>query len=185
MTPINHIHYKKHCAICSKMYSWCRCPSAGSYKKLHGVCESCKTLHKSETMDYQKKENPNEPLRFKELMMVIGNIFYYWIDEEEVANKFTADFLEGGHWLVYNWIPKNEIWIDINNDWNTIADCIWHESLENAKMQMGMNYMEAHMQALHIEDFCRQNAAGQTGTNENSVDNLLTDAAKYNNGKAK
>ena len=81
----------------------------------------------------------------------IGAIDIYAVDGGEVKTTFCPDFVEGGHWLVYDWIPENEVWIDGNIDASQWPHIARHELAEIALMKGGMSYDEAHPKANAVE----------------------------------
>ena len=48
----------------------------------------------------------------KTLWMTLGAIKVYLVNGKEVRTKKSIDFTQGGHWLVFDFIPENEIWIE-------------------------------------------------------------------------
>lgn len=82
----------------------------------------------------------------------------YLVDGEEVR-KEHIEFVSGGHGFVYNYIPKDEIWIDENQK-SKPADMeatIKHEIFEVRKMRdEGLTYEEAHELANDMEKEQRQ-----------------------------
>jgi len=73
------------------------------------------------------------------------------VDGEEVRNKYDIDFTEGGHDLVYKWIPNREIWIDDKLNPKERLDIMVHESTERKKMSQGLRYEAAHQSANIVE----------------------------------
>ena len=85
------------------------------------------------------------------------NINIWLVNGTYVRNNCFIDFTMGGHDQVYNFIPKNEIWID-----NDLKECerdyvIIHELRERANMLNGDNYEKAHDKASILEVYCRKN----------------------------
>jgi hypothetical protein len=82
----------------------------------------------------------------------IGDIEVWLVNGERVRNWYDIDFTEGGHDLVYTYIPSpNRVWID-----NAMAEkerepTIIHETTERALMAKGMSYDKAHQKALEAE----------------------------------
>jgi len=88
----------------------------------------------------------------KEPIGVLGEKKVYAIDGDEVKVKHTMDFVEGGNGMVYDFIPRDEIWVDARmepQDWTHIA---FHEAVESLLMEeRGLGYDEAHAQANSLE----------------------------------
>jgi len=71
----------------------------------------------------------------------------YLVDAELVRDFFDVDFVEGGHDKVYNYIPENQIWIDIQLPRKDRVFVLVHESFERNLMSKGMEYNKAHIKA--------------------------------------
>ncbi len=79
-----------------------------------------------------------------------------WIVSGElVRDLFYVDFTEGGHEFVYDFIPKNEVWIDNDLGPAERAFVILHELHERNLMKEGMKYLSAHLSSSIIEYKCR------------------------------
>lgn len=72
-----------------------------------------------------------------------------WIvDGDEVRNRFESKYNKGGHGYVYDYIPKNEIWISDIKDKNEFIPILEHEFVERDLMKnKGLSYQEAHKKA--------------------------------------
>ena len=82
------------------------------------------------------------------------------VDGTHVRNNFDSDFSQGGNGYAYDFVPKDEIWIDAEIDrieWPYIA---FHECQEIEHMKTRMPYDEAHDRAKHIEDLFRHSLMG-------------------------
>jgi hypothetical protein len=68
-----------------------------------------------------------------------------------VRSGFDDDFTEGGHDYVYEFVPKNEVWID--NDLEEIERpyVLLHELHERNLMAKGWTYSKAHEESSAIE----------------------------------
>lgn len=76
----------------------------------------------------------------------IGDFNIFLVDGNIVKLKYEMDFVEAGNPFRYpKFIPKNEIWIDINlepDDW--IPNCL-HEYIESILMRdRNLSYDKAH-----------------------------------------
>ena len=79
------------------------------------------------------------------------------VDGEAVRNQYSVDFTEGGHWLVYNFIPKGEIWIDDDIEPNERKYILGHEIYEMRAMKnLKIPYEQAHKMASKYEKSLRQ-----------------------------
>jgi len=80
-----------------------------------------------------------------------------WIVSGEIVRDlFFIDFTEGGHGYVYDFVPKDEVWIDDDIDLDEIKFILLHELHERALMSKGMKYDQAHKSSSKIEYYCRK-----------------------------
>lgn len=82
------------------------------------------------------------------------------VDGDKVRSLFKTDFTEGGHDLVYPFIPKDTIWIDNANKASERPQLTYHEALERQEMAKGMGYDPAHARASEREHEFRMNPQG-------------------------
>ena len=96
------------------------------------------------------------PIKMKELA-TFGKIHVWLVNGEIVRDKLNSEFAEGGHGLVYKYIPKNEIWLD-----DAVTEdllCIFvHELTEYNLMLDGAKYEKAHNVANKVEHVARESA---------------------------
>ena len=110
--------------------------------------------------DRGKKITYNETQSFDKKLIIttIDNVDIYLIDAEYVRNNIDIDYTMGGHGYVYpNYIPENEVWIDINmNTEDQFATTI-HELVErNLMKNKHMTYSKAHEEASRQEKKIRK-----------------------------
>lgn len=74
-----------------------------------------------------------------------------------VRNFFDVEFTEGGHDLVYKYVPKNEVWLDNDVLMKERKYIILHELYERSLMEKGLKYIQAHKKASRLEWQCRNN----------------------------
>ncbi len=75
-----------------------------------------------------------------------------------VRSCFYISFTEGGHDLVYKFIPKNEIWLDNDLLPKEIPYVFLHELYERGQMSQGLDYATAHKKASRREWQARNKA---------------------------
>lgn len=106
------------------------------------------------------KKNPEKILNLihKQLLKEYSKHIKIWIvDGEAVRGLFFNNFTQGGHGYVYNFIPKDEIWIDDDIGRNEIPLVLLHELHERRLMQKKkLDYDTAHIRSSKIEYYCRQ-----------------------------
>ena len=79
----------------------------------------------------------------------------YIVDGTAVRQR-DIRFTMGGHWLVYDYVPKGEVWIaEELNDFDRRATLL-HELREIENMGKGLSYDEAHEIANKIESQARK-----------------------------
>jgi len=78
------------------------------------------------------------------------------VDGEAVRRFYDPWFVLGGHSLVYDYIPKGEIWIDYRSDRREWPYTIAHEMHEYSLMKKGELYDNAHDFALVVEKRIRR-----------------------------
>ena len=98
------------------------------------------------------KHNSDKTLGVKKILLKNINDLSVWlVDGELVRDWWNVDFTEGGHDLVYEFIPPNEIWIDDDLDLEEQDFVILHEITERNLMFKGCPYHKAHQVALKTE----------------------------------
>ena len=80
-----------------------------------------------------------------------------WIvDGDAVRDKFGSLYVKGGHGYVYDFVPKNEIWIADMKDKDEFIAVLVHEFTErNLMKNEGMSYKDAHKKATLKEYWVR------------------------------
>lgn len=67
------------------------------------------------------------------------------VDGKRVREDYHMDFIAGGHYYRYNFIPEDEIWIDDAMNIDEIEPTILHEITERTLMkEKNMGYEKAH-----------------------------------------
>jgi len=78
------------------------------------------------------------------------------VDGTHCRNQFDSDFSQGGHGWKYRWIPKHEIWIDMQINPEERPFLMFHECEEAELMRQGVDYERAHDVAKRMEDKVRR-----------------------------
>lgn len=78
------------------------------------------------------------------------------VDGSIVRNYLDPEFIFGGHHFVYEYIPINEIWIEIKTDPQEVPYILEHERVERTHMQQGMSYDSAHEYATVADKILRR-----------------------------
>ena len=67
------------------------------------------------------------------------------VDGSMVRSLYKTDYTEGGHGYVYRWVPKQEIWVEMDLDRWELPFIVSHEYLELRLMRdEGIDYDTAH-----------------------------------------
>lgn len=120
-----------------------------------------KERKKSEKMKkYSQIKNHEKLVKkvHKKLLKIYHKNLKIWLIRGElVRDFFDIDFAGGGHDKVYNYIPKNEIWLDDDISQKERKFILLHELHERFWMSKGLEYHPAHRRATKIEDLYRHN----------------------------
>jgi hypothetical protein len=80
----------------------------------------------------------------------------YIVNGFGVRSRFSSRFIQGGHGVVYDYIPRDEVWIDDTLDGDEHLPVFVHEFVERSLMAGGMKYEDAHEIATVREYECRE-----------------------------
>ena len=86
----------------------------------------------------------------------LGDAKVFLVDGEQVRNTLDIDFTLGSHYLVDDYIPSGEIWIEKSLSENEKQRIIAHEIAEIEIMSEGVSYEEAHKKANESERLVRE-----------------------------
>lgn len=104
-----------------------------------------------------RKEDKDKKFHIKLIKKIKDDVEIWKIDGKLVRDMLDIDFVEGGHEFVYNYVPKNEVWIDNDITTKERKFVILHELFERALMKKGSDYDNAHIKASEIEKELRLN----------------------------
>jgi len=90
-----------------------------------------------------RNANEKEPIH-KHIITKYGDITVWLVDGKSVRDKYDKGFVEGGHWKVYKYVPKGEVWIDDALSDQERKPVMLHELNELGLMRTGMPYLAAH-----------------------------------------
>ena len=81
----------------------------------------------------------------KELLGKANDELSIWIvNGKTIRDNFDTDFTEGGHDLVYDFVPEREVWLDDDLVGKERPYVLLHELHERNLMSKGFNYDNAH-----------------------------------------
>jgi hypothetical protein len=129
-----------------------------SGKAYHEIIDQLRESERSLRLDFGK--GPDQ-LRKKPITAVNNFMKVFLIDGFWVRNKYNVDFVEGGHGLIYGFIPEDEVWIDKYIDVNEQEYVIAHELIEKSLMTKdpSLSYGDAHEAANVVEQELRSKSA--------------------------
>lgn len=121
-----------------------------------------KTLSKK--IGYEKAKAKLRPSKIsnleencKQLIIKEGTLKIFLVDGSFIRQQIDPSFCFGGHYQVYKYIPKNELWLDDCVDIKEIPYILVHELKELDLMKFGMSYCNAHDYANAAEKEARRN----------------------------
>lgn len=80
-----------------------------------------------------------------------GDLCIWLVRGDQVRKQHDPNFIMGGHGYVYDYVPKNEVWIEEALPPLDKAFTVLHELYELSLMREGMTYNPAHERATAIE----------------------------------
>ena len=126
------------------------------YSRAFRLADEKELSERKKAGDFKKAMNEKGVLSVDKvhcrLLETINNKISIWLVRGRlVRSVFDVNFTEGGHDLVYNYIPKNEVWLDNDVLAKERAYIILHELYERSLMEQGLAYSTAHRKASDIE----------------------------------
>jgi HK97 family phage portal protein len=85
-----------------------------------------------------------KPEAFPHKVGTIDNINIEIVNRDAIMVQWNMDFIEGGHDLIYTFIPMNTVWIDGTAPEHEYKFNLLHELIERHLMAGGKGYDEAH-----------------------------------------
>jgi predicted double-glycine peptidase len=85
----------------------------------------------------------------------MGTLTVRSVRGEIIRRHVDPWFVFGGHDLVYDYVPKNEVWIDARQDPRDVPFTFFHELHERKSMARGLDYPHAHALASEAERVLR------------------------------
>jgi len=134
-----------------------------SYDKALEKEQSVRTKDAFNKLYIQNKKTVSVPLhkdipkkvyfkKYGAIKDVTETVNIFLVNGEVVRDLYKTDYVEGGHYYVYDWIPKEEIWIEKTVHSEEIPVIILHEFLERTLMKYKkFPYVKAHVAALKVE----------------------------------
>ena len=115
--------------------------------------ERRKAGDKNHVFDSKGHPHPDK-VHIKILGKTDSGLTIWLINGRLVRSAFFLDFMDGGHHLVYPWVPEKEVWIDDDLVFKEYPYVILHELHERMLMAKGWSYNKAHPDSSKIELYC-------------------------------
>lgn len=129
------------------------------------IADKNEKLERRKELYYKRKITFNDSYDKKIKRIHLGilkkysnNLRVWVVDGDLVRDCFFIDFTEGGHEVVYKFVPKNEIWIDNDLSPKERKFVLLHEVHERNRMLDGLKYNAAHHESSLIEFDYRHNS---------------------------
>jgi len=117
------------------------------------AAERAKAGDKAKIFDKAKHAHP-EKVHLKKLAETTAGLVVWLINGRLVRSAFFIDFVDGGHHLIYPWVPEKEVWLDDDLDPAEYPYVLLHELHERMLMAKGWDYNHAHPDSSRIELYC-------------------------------
>lgn len=136
--------------------------------------EETKERNKSK-MSTKIRDNKQELKKeiYIKLLKDLKDIKIWLVDGKVIRDILYVDFTAGGHDKVYDFVPKNEIWIDNATEAEEVPIVLVHEMHERHLMSQGMGYDKAHNRASSLESECRESNEKLRQSLKNEFDRYL------------
>ncbi|OGF25694.1 hypothetical protein A2303_06865 [Candidatus Falkowbacteria bacterium RIFOXYB2_FULL_47_14] len=126
------------------------------------IAEKKEAAERRKSKDYAAALKKNgqpavEKIHVRLLQKTANNVSVWVVRGRLIRNAINIEFSEGGHDLVYDFIPKNEVWIDNDIYSEERLPIILHELYERTLMMEGLKYLAAHRRASRLEYEARNN----------------------------
>ena len=111
-----------------------------------------------------------------------SNIQVHIVNGLTIRNEIEIEYTMGGNWMVYDFIPENEIWLDSCLCPDDKLATLWHEIVESSWMLEGLNYNDAHDLASIAERLIRQWIIDENiGVTEQNIKQMFNKYIDLNN----
>ena len=110
---------------------------------------------------YSETDGPADESIYVRLWKTFKDVKIYLIDGEMVRELYDPQFVYGGHGLVYDYVPKNEVWLEEVLNKHERKYILLHELYERCLMKHGIPYEEAHDDASEYEQTIMRDDANE------------------------
>ncbi|MFA6250598.1 MAG: hypothetical protein WC686_03795 [Candidatus Shapirobacteria bacterium] len=142
------------------LVEWQLMKQGNSYDRALVLADAKERAERFRSNDFLKVINPKgipdaAKVHQKCLSAPGSKICVWLVNGRLVRSVFFVDFTEGGHDLVYDFVPPGEIWLDNDLAPADLPYVLLHEAYERSLMYRGFAYHQAHRQASRLEWSCR------------------------------
>jgi hypothetical protein len=118
-------------------------------------------LQAGDLQKVQKDRGMPDPAKVRlRLWKTLKNGVTVWfVHGRLVRSVYDIEFTEGGHEHVYEFIPRDEVWIDDDIRAEEQGYVLFHELHERNLMAKGCDYDKAHKEASRLEKYYRHHPA--------------------------
>lgn len=150
-SPNERIYFIDHLLVENKYMK-----EGATYEKATTIADAIEMAERYKSKDYVKDlaqtGYPKYKELHKEILKRLDNGITIWIVNGKLVRTFLrVEFVAGGHEYVYDFVPKDEVWIDDDILTSERPFVILHELFERNKMKKGMEYLPAHRLASRLE----------------------------------
>ncbi len=130
-------------------------PNSEAVKKAYRVERSERAKSGDKKIIFDTKGKPHPSKVHKKLLGKTDDGLTVWlINGRLVRSAFFIDFMDGGHHLVYPWVPEKEVWLDDDLVPAEYPYVLLHELHERMLMAKDWSYNKAHPDSSKIELYC-------------------------------
>ncbi len=108
---------------------------------------------RAKTKDMKKVESSSD-VHIKKYGQTKDGLTIWIVNGRLVRSDYFIDFVEGGHHLIYPWVPDQEVWLDDDLKPAEFPFVLLHELHERSLMAKGWTYDKAHADSSKIEFYC-------------------------------
>lgn len=152
--PNEHRFYIDHLLV-----EWLAMKKGLSYWKATDIADAKESAERAKTDDLKKitdKKGKWDPKKVhvklvRELKWGRQKIKVWIVNGRLIRSSWRVEFTEGGHDLVYKFVPKNEVWIDDDLFARERPYVLLHELNERRLMGRGLTYNQAHVRSSRLE----------------------------------
>ncbi len=135
-----------------------------SYEEARVAADKIEREMRSRAGDLSRVRRGKEPVQpqsvHERLWKALPSGVHVWfVNGRLVRSVYDVEFTEGGHDHVYEFVPRDEVWIDDDLHEAECGFVLFHELHERNLMAKGMDYDRAHADSSRLERYFRNHPA--------------------------